>query len=201
MYRYEIYKFDQEIDYGVFQFVSTGEDSNDALSNLYDPEIFHKPVNGIMMSKTGKGNYQARREDKHMEGYHFLTSDYTTFYGKMKIEIGVPLEVKGRLIPCQIGLHACKTISGSLPYIRGPILCRVLLEGDVIEIPPQIVGRRRTVLWWVDMTPAFEECATLLGYHPLTKENAWKHVQSHYVFNNDADENFWQNWVRKLRNG
>jgi len=47
----------------------------------------------------------------------------------------------------------------ALRYASGPIVCRVKIEGDVIEGDDKLCGRRRTVLWMLDATQILHEFA------------------------------------------
>jgi len=56
-------------------------------------------------------------------------------------------------------MHGSVRLIDALHYASGPIVCRVEIEGDVIEDEDKLCGRRRTVLWMMDATQLLHEFA------------------------------------------
>jgi hypothetical protein len=56
-------------------------------------------------------------------------------------------------------MHGSVCLIDALHYANGPIVCRVEIEGDIIEGGDKLCGRRRTVLWWLDATRILHEFA------------------------------------------
>jgi hypothetical protein len=95
-----------------------------------------------------------------MQAWHFLSEDKRLGFddGRL-VEVGVPLECEGILELCSNGMHGSVRLIDALCYADGPIVCRVEIEGHVIEGDDKLCGRRRTVLWWLDATRILHEFA------------------------------------------
>ena len=95
-----------------------------------------------------------------MLAWHFLSEDKRLGYGDGRlVEVGQTLECEGEPELCANGLHGSARLIDAVYYARGPIVCRVEIEGDVIEGEDKLCGRRRTVLWMVDATRILHEFA------------------------------------------
>jgi len=95
-----------------------------------------------------------------MLAWHFLSEDKRLGYGDGRlVEVGATLECKGKPALCYNGMHGSVRLIDALRYASGPIVCRVEIEGDVIEGKNKLCGRRRTVLWMVDATRILHEFA------------------------------------------
>jgi len=95
-----------------------------------------------------------------MLAWHFLSEDKRLGYGDGRsVEVGQTLECKGEPVLCGNGMHGSARLIDAVHYARGPIVCRVKIEGDVIEDYNKICGRRRTVLWMLDATRILHEFA------------------------------------------
>jgi len=75
------------------------------------------------------------------------------------VEVGATLECKGDPELCSNGMHGSVRLIDAAYYASGPIVCRVEIEGDVIEGDDKLCGRRRTVLWMLDATKILHEFA------------------------------------------
>ena len=95
-----------------------------------------------------------------MLAWHFLSEDKRLGYGDGRlVEVGETLECKGKPKLCDNGMHGSVRLIDALRYASGPIVCRVEIEGDVIEGRDKLCGRRRTVLWMLDATQILHEFA------------------------------------------
>ena len=95
-----------------------------------------------------------------MLAWHFLSEDKRLGYGDGRlVEVGETLECEGELALCDNGMHGSVRLIDALHYASGPIVCRVEIEGDVIEGDDKLCGRRRTVLWMLDATRILHEFA------------------------------------------
>ncbi len=95
-----------------------------------------------------------------MLAWHFLSEDKRLGYGDGRlVEVGQTLECEGKPELCNNGLHGSARLIDALRYARGPIVCRVEIDGDVIEGKNKLCGRRRTVLWMLDATRILHEFA------------------------------------------
>jgi len=95
-----------------------------------------------------------------MLAWHFLSEDKRLGYGDGRlVEVGETLECEGELALCDNGMHGSVRLIDALHYASGPIVCRVEIEGDVIESEDKLCGRRRTVLWMLDATRLLHEFA------------------------------------------
>ena len=106
------------------------------------------------------GNASAREGGRVMLAWHFLSEDKRLGYddGRL-VEVGQTLECKGYPVLCDNGMHGSVRLIDALRYASGPIVCRVEIEGDVIEGDDKLCGRRRTVLWMLDATQILHEFA------------------------------------------
>ena len=95
-----------------------------------------------------------------MLAWHFLSDDKRLGYddGRL-VEVDVPLECEGEPVLCNNGMHGSVRLIDALKYASGPIVCRVEIEGDVIEGENKLCGHRRTVLWMLDATQILHEFA------------------------------------------
>ena len=95
-----------------------------------------------------------------MLAWHFLSDDKRLGNGDGRlVEVGATLECKGDPVLCDNGMHGSVRLIDALRYASGPIVCRVKIEGDVIEGDDKLCGRRRTVLWMLDATRLLHEFA------------------------------------------
>lgn len=95
-----------------------------------------------------------------MLAWHFLSEDKRLGYGDGRlVEAGKTLECEGKPELCKNGMHGSVRLIDALRYANGPIVCRVEIEGDVIEDTDKLCGRRRTVLWMLDATQILHEFA------------------------------------------
>ena len=80
--------------------------------------------------------------------WHFLPEDMRGGYGsEPPWHDGETREVEGPPRMCAYGYHGSRCIIDALAYTRGPIICRVDIDGDVLTDTDKIVGRRRKLLW------------------------------------------------------
>jgi hypothetical protein len=95
-----------------------------------------------------------------MLAWHFLAGDKRLGYGDGRlVEVGQTLECEGEPALCERGMHGSVRLIDAVYYASGPIVCRVKIEGDVIEDEDKLCGRRRTVLWMFDATNILHEFA------------------------------------------
>ena len=100
--------------------------------------------------------------------WHFLSEDKCLGYGDGRVvEVGQTLECKGDPVLCDNGMHGSVRLIDALRYAAGPIVCRVEIEGDVIEGDDKLCGRRRTVLWMLDATRILHEFACMCAEDAL----------------------------------
>ena len=78
--------------------------------------------------------------------WHFLPADGKTRYSQETVTVGCALEAKGKLVLCENGLHASRTVLDALGYAPGLIVCRVEISGDVVEGEDKLCGRHRLCL-------------------------------------------------------
>jgi len=105
-----------------------------------------------------------------MLAWHFLSEDKRLGYddGRL-VEVGQTLECEGKPVLCSNGMHGSERLIDALKYASGPIVCRVEIEGDVIEGKNKLCGRRRTVLWMLDATRLLHEFACQCAEDALSK--------------------------------
>lgn len=95
-----------------------------------------------------------------MQAWHFLSDDKRLGYddGRL-VEVGQTLECEGILELCENGMHGSVRLIDALHYAKGPIVCRVEIEGDIVQGNDKLCGKRRTVLWMLDATRILHEFA------------------------------------------
>ena len=59
---------------------------------------------------------------------------------------------RGKLLPCERGLHASDRLIDALQYAPGWTLCRVRMGGTIKRETDKLVARERTILWRIDAT-------------------------------------------------
>ena len=95
-----------------------------------------------------------------IEAWHFVGEDRCLANGDGRVVVnGEKLTVEGPPVLCRRGLHASVDIMDALSYAPGPVLCRVVVDGTVIQGDDKIVGTERTCLWSVDLTRELREFA------------------------------------------
>ena len=88
-----------------------------------------------------------------MLGYHFTTD--TLRDGRPIPPVGEWLVHSGPLIPCRSGLHASEHPLDALFYAPGPLLHKVVLDGEMVAHGHPVdkwCGRRRCILETIDAT-------------------------------------------------
>jgi hypothetical protein len=60
------------------------------------------------------------------------------------------LEHNGPLVMCESGLHASERIIDALKYAPGATICRVELDGEMLNYNDKLVARRRMIMWRID---------------------------------------------------
>ena len=95
-----------------------------------------------------------------MLAWHFLAEDKRLGYGDWRlVEVGKTLECEGEPALCSNGMHGSVRLIDALRYASSPVVCRVEIEGDIVEGDDKLCGRRRTVLWMLDATRILHEFA------------------------------------------
>jgi hypothetical protein len=72
---------------------------------------------------------------------------------------GVPLIHRGKVVPCEQGMHASVRLRDGLKYAPGETLCRVSCTGTVVQQTDQLACSQRTILWRIDATAVLREFA------------------------------------------
>lgn len=84
-------------------------------------------------------------------GWHFLADTGLLRDGRTPPPDGEWLEHEGEIVPCKSGLYASVRAFDAVRGSPGSIVCRVELDGDVVEHEGnKHVGRRRRILWRAD---------------------------------------------------
>ena len=110
-----------------------------------------------------------------MRAWHFLKDDCRLRYrdgeevddGEI-VEIGKTYTAVGDIDLCKNGMHGSKRILDALQYAPGSIVCKVEIDGEIVEGDDKLVGRSRTVLSMVDITDVLHEFACLCAEKALT---------------------------------
>ena len=97
-----------------------------------------------------------------MKAWHFVGDE---------LRNGIPIPAdgewlvhEGELIMCESGLHASRKIIDALIYAPGSTICRVEVNGKIIEDHDKVVAEKRKILWRIDgnkVLPAFARWGVL----------------------------------------
>ena len=97
-----------------------------------------------------------------IEAWHFLSGNRRLLYGTKEVVYpGHTIRVDGPIELCAHGLHASRRGIDALDYAPGPIICRVLIGGEIVEGKDKIAGTERTVLWMADASEMLRDFAHL----------------------------------------
>lgn len=84
---------------------------------------------------------------------------------------GKTLIVKGPVVLCETGLHACKNLLDACNYAPGPYIWRVELSGTVVHGNDKSVATKRKAVWGFDATEVLKEFARKVALDAVLK--AW----------------------------
>jgi hypothetical protein len=104
------------------------------------------------MNEIQIGDHERKREGSEMLAWHFLPADGRLQFGRRsEVRVGQTLRRDpAKLSLCRYGLHAAVRPIDALNYAPGPVVCRVRLDGTIIEGDDKCVASRRTVVWMAD---------------------------------------------------
>lgn len=136
--------------------------------------IKHHPGKGtIPRSKVKKAVAkvfeQAAKKKKTVLAWHFMNRDMRLNHqDDRKAVDGKWLSVTGHLSECRNGLHASRKIWDALDYAAflidyGCVLCRVRLEGKIIEGSDKLCARKRKVIWHINAKDVLIAYAIKMG--------------------------------------
>ena len=136
-------------------------------------------------------------------GWHFLPSNMKLEYGDNRmVQTGLTLEMKNSssLMPkvCKQGMHASVKPSQAAGFTKGPVLCRVLVEGDLSEDSSKFCGRRRTVIWHKELTVKDLQAAIRAAGGKVSSSDTKAHlvdVMGSYA--NDKLNAWLEDWAKK----
>ena len=83
-----------------------------------------------------------------IEAWHFVGE--TLFDGRPVPPDGVWLEQPGQIVLCKNGLHASRRAIDALSYAPGSTICRVTLDGTILEDTDKLCAERRRIEWRID---------------------------------------------------
>jgi hypothetical protein len=92
-----------------------------------------------------------------MKAWHFVGE--TLRDGRPVPADGEWLKHDGELEMCKSGLHASVRLIDALQYAPGNTICRVELDGEIVEDDDKVVATRRRILWRVDGEELLQEFA------------------------------------------
>ena len=72
-----------------------------------------------------------------------------------------------------LGLHGCVRAVHAALYSPGPILRRVAIWGDVLELPTKVSGTRRKTLWTADASKCLEMWAIEVAMRVLSGDRMY----------------------------
>lgn len=102
------------------------------------------------------------RPGDSLPAWHFLAADGCLSHGDGRpVEVGSTLSVQPTR-PISLshhGLHGCVHVLDALRLAPGPVLCRVVLSGELQIHGDIVVARHRRVLWMADSSPLLHRFA------------------------------------------
>ena len=125
------------------------------------------------MATSMRDPQESERSTGHPQtpAWHFLPPNRRLTYGDGRtVEVGLTTRLSS-LQPVSLshhGLHASERILDALRLAPGPVLCRVLLSGNVQQHGDILVARERHVLWMEDITPLLHRFAVRCARQALT---------------------------------
>jgi hypothetical protein len=122
-----------------------------------------------------------------IEAWHFLNEDKRLRYNSNRLVYpGQTIKVKGKLSPCNWGLHASIKAIDALRNAPGPIICRVLCSDEVILGDDKICARKRKCLWMADATKVLQkfslDCFDELIKNSSIKEQDLQNIENYRNF-------------------
>ena len=121
---------------------------------------------------------------RKIKAWHFLADDYRLKYGdRRKVQAGSRLVYDGVPKLCCRGFHGSRRVIDALQYAPGPIVCRVVISGDIVEGDDKLVGGTREILWTLDATWELHHfacwCAErALKHAKVTDARSWKAIET-----------------------
>lgn len=98
---------------------------------------------------------------KTIEAWHFLKEDGCLQFSPFsRVKPGKKLTATEQPLKlCAYGLHASLRPIDALAHAPGPIVCRVMLSGEILEGDDKLCATERTCLWLGDATRVLHEFA------------------------------------------
>lgn len=101
-----------------------------------------------------------------MNGWHWIGADHTLRTGEVVVPNGIYRAV-GPLKMCANGVHASRRALDALRYAPGPVVCAVVLSGELQHDTDKSVARERRVVWMADATNVLHEFACIVATDAL----------------------------------
>mgnify|MGYP001573830866 CR=1 FL=1 len=106
-----------------------------------------------------------------MLAWHFLQQDRCLQWGtKEEVIPGKKIIVLPPLEMCRHGLHASKDAIDAISYAPDPVVCRVMLSGEILYDKDKCCATERIVLWMADATMVLHEFACWCAEEALLNE-------------------------------
>jgi len=101
--------------------------------------------------------------------WHFLTEDRRLGNGDGRlVVVGETLESADQPVLCQSGMHASARAMDALIYAPGPVVCRVVLLGDVVFGNDKLVATHRSCIAMDDASDLLHEFSCWCAESALT---------------------------------
>ncbi len=91
--------------------------------------------------------------------WHFVPSNMKLAHSNEPVELGRTYHVKGKIIPCENGLHGSIRLLNALQYSSSSMLTRCRYDGEIVHQSDKLVASERTILWIGDIEPILHEAA------------------------------------------
>lgn len=99
---------------------------------------------------------------RKIDAWHFVKESRTLRFDEpLEIEAGYIYSIgtNETVDLCRVGMHASRRAIDALYYAPGPMVCRVRVWGDVVELDDKLAGRHREVVWMADATQVLRRFA------------------------------------------
>jgi hypothetical protein len=101
--------------------------------------------------------------------WHFVPSSLKLAHSGEPVEVGRTYHAKGKIVPCENGLHGSIRLLDALQYASSSILTRCSYGGEIVRQNDKLAASERTILWIGDIGPILHEGACVFAEAALRK--------------------------------
>src|ERR1019366_8082434 len=93
----------------------------------------------------------------------FVPSNLRLAHSGEPVEVGRTYHVKGKIIPCEDGLHGSIRLIDALGYASSSILTRCRYDGTIVHEQDKLAASERTIIWLGDIKSILHEAACVFA--------------------------------------